>query len=239
MNQRDVKAAKNYDVSVLEGEGDNDYAKYMRTNALLSLQVTADKMQHRDEMLFQITHQSTELWLKLACYEIDESATRLDNERVADATALIDRATCCIGLLVDQLDILTHLTPWDFRQVRVALGNGSGFESPGWRRVQTVCSRLCASFDRLVSNRQIDLVKLYQLERNSEAFNLAEALVALDENISLWRTRHYKVAVRIIGHNTVGTKGTPVDKLTALLNHKFFPRLWDVRSTLFSDNDAY
>jgi tryptophan 2,3-dioxygenase len=236
---QNVQAAKNYDESVLGGNGENDYAKYMRTTALLSLQVAPSQMHHRDEMLFQIVHQSTELWLKLACYELEEAASRLDRGCACDAVALINRAACCIGLLIDQLGMLSHMTPWDFRQVRVALGNGSGFESPGWRLVQKVGERLCASFDRYTESEDIDLIRLYQEQRNSPAFNVAEALVDWDEKVSLWRARHYKVAVRTIGHGTVGTKGTPVDALTRILNHKFFPRLWDVRSSLFGSAGTY
>jgi tryptophan 2,3-dioxygenase len=239
MSVQSMKAAKNYDQSVLAGDGENDYAKYMRTTALLSLQVAPEQMHHRDEMLFQIVHQSTELWLKLACNELEESAARLDRKCAADATALIERAAYCIALLIDQLEMLSYMTPWDFRQVRVALGNGSGFESPGWRRVQKVGDRLSAAFDRFIADEGIDLVTLYKEQRNSPAFNLAEALVDWDEKVALWRARHYKVAVRTIGHKTVGTKGTPVDALTRLLNHKFFPRLWDVRSTLFDPEHAY
>jgi len=54
----------------------------------------------------------------------------------------------------------------------------------------------------------------------------------VDELVSLWRVRHYKVATRIIGTQAIGTQGTPVDTLTRLIEHKFFPRLWQVRSEL-------
>lgn len=235
MNVSGEKLERSYDQSVLAGEGDNDYAKYMRTTTLLSLQVTADRMIHRDEMLFQIIHQSTELWLKLTCFELDEAARWLTSGRVADTTALIHRAACCVGLLIQQLDILTHMTPWDFHQVRPALGNGSGFESPGWRQVQKVGDRLSEAFNTYIAEEDLDLIRLYREERNTPQFNLAEALVELDEKVALWRARHYKVAVRTIGHKTVGTKGTPVDKLTRLLDHKFFPSLWEVRSSLFNN----
>lgn len=105
---------KNYEESVLAGDGPNDYVKYMRTNALLSLQVPEEQRLHRDELLFQITHQSTELWLKLACNELDEATRRLACSGVSDATALVRRAQRCVELITDQLDILTHMTPWDF-----------------------------------------------------------------------------------------------------------------------------
>ncbi len=44
--------------------------------------------------------------------------------------------------------------------------------------------------------------------------------------------RHYKVTTRIIGHQVSGTQGTPVEMLTKLIAHKFFPELWEVRTHL-------
>lgn len=232
-------AVKNYDQSILCGEGQDDYAKYMRTDTLLNLQVRPENMHHRDELLFQIVHQSTELWLKLACSEMDEAGHNIATLQLGDACALLARAVTCIRLITSQLDMLAHMTPWDFRQVRPALGNGSGFESPGWRQIQKSGKALTAAFEAWRTDEKIALDRLYREYRNSTAFNLAEALIDLDEAIALWRTRHYKVAVRTIGHGTVGTKGTQVDKLTALLNQKMFPALWEVRSILFSDATQY
>ncbi|WP_433709817.1 hypothetical protein ACQP2U_25550 [Nocardia sp. CA-084685] len=75
---------KDYSQQILSGEGDNDYARYMRTDRLLDLQRRPDESVHRDELLFQIVHQSTELWLKLACAELCKAAEDIDN---ADRTA--------------------------------------------------------------------------------------------------------------------------------------------------------
>src|SRR3954452_24592359 len=61
---------------VLTGEGASDYERYLRTDALLSLQTAPEDWVHRDELLFQTVHQSSELWLKLATTEVAE-ATRL------------------------------------------------------------------------------------------------------------------------------------------------------------------
>ena len=57
------------------GAGASDYERYLRTDDLLALQKTPEEMVHRDELLFQTVHQSSELWLKLACFEV-ETATR-------------------------------------------------------------------------------------------------------------------------------------------------------------------
>ena len=59
---------------VLPGTAATDYERYLRTDELLSLQKTAAEVVHRDEHLFQAVHQSSELWLKLACLEL-EAAT--------------------------------------------------------------------------------------------------------------------------------------------------------------------
>ena len=61
---------------ILEGVGGNDYERYIRTDELLALQKGPDEWLHRDELLFTVTHQSSELWLKLAVSEIGEACCR-------------------------------------------------------------------------------------------------------------------------------------------------------------------
>ena len=46
---------------------------------------------------------------------------------------------------------------------------------------------------------------------HEELYQLAEALVELDESAQTWRIRHYRVVSRIIGDAVVGTQGTPVE----------------------------
>ena len=53
-------------VPVLPGPAASDYERYLRTDELLSLQKPPEERVHRDELLFQTVHQSSELWLKLA-----------------------------------------------------------------------------------------------------------------------------------------------------------------------------
>src|SRR3954454_3251371 len=61
---------------VLPGPGESDYERSLRTDELLSLQKGPGEWVHRDELLFQTVHQSSELWLKLATTEV-AGATRL------------------------------------------------------------------------------------------------------------------------------------------------------------------
>src|SRR6185437_9644868 len=73
---------------ILPGPGASDYERYLRTDELLALQKTPDEMVHRDERLFQTVHQSSELWLKLACFEIDEAIVLIGEGEIRRALRL-------------------------------------------------------------------------------------------------------------------------------------------------------
>src|SRR5262249_38754629 len=148
------------------------------------------------------------------------------------AVELLARASLAMVQITCQLEMLRHIAPSDFQVFRPALGNGSGFESPGWCSVRQQGERLNFAFMKLMGDQDIDLLTLYRGKQSAPLYRLAEAMVEWDERVSLWRARHYKVAVRTIGHSSIGTKGTPVDYLARLLNHKFFPELWKVRTDL-------
>ncbi|MDQ3403097.1 MAG: tryptophan 2,3-dioxygenase family protein [Actinomycetota bacterium] len=204
----------------------------MKTDVLLSLQRSPDEVIHRDELLFQTVHQSTELWLKLACAEVAEATAELGRGEVETATRLLGRAALGVLLVTDQLEMMRYLSPWDFQTIRTVLGHGSGADSPGWRSVQRRSRELERAFSALIAERGVDLVDLYRGSVDHPLVRLAEAMIEWDERVSVWRVRHYKMATRIIGHQVVGTQGTPVDVLAKLISHKFFPDLWRVRTDL-------
>ena len=72
---------------ILPGPGASDYERYLRTDELLALQKPPEEMVHRDERLFQTMHQSSELWLKLACFEIDEAIVLIGEGEIRRAPA--------------------------------------------------------------------------------------------------------------------------------------------------------
>ena len=72
---------------ILPGEGASDYERYLRTDELLALQKGPDEWVHRDELLFQTVHQSSELWLKHAWMEVEEATRLIEARDVAGGAA--------------------------------------------------------------------------------------------------------------------------------------------------------
>ncbi|WP_373420417.1 tryptophan 2,3-dioxygenase [Halobacillus sp. Marseille-P3879] len=63
-------------------------------------------------------------------------------------------------------------------------------------------------------------------------YQLAEKLVDIEDWLQQWRFRHMKTVERIIGHKT-GTGGSSgVGYLKKVLDHRFFPELWEVRTKI-------
>lgn len=220
---------------ILEGPGLSDYERYIRTEELLALQKGPDTWEHRDELLFTVVHQSSELWLKLAESEVREALRllALPEPRIVKAVSHLHRVRMCVKYTVEQLDMLEEMTPWDYQQVRLALGHGSGFDSPGFRAVRGLMATLGGELTRLREARGLSVLDLYvRHEEHDDLHALAEMLVTIDEAFIDWRDRHYRVVERTIGFDVIGTQGTPVEVLSGLRDRQFFPELWRARGAL-------
>ncbi|WP_173918440.1 tryptophan 2,3-dioxygenase [Halobacillus sp. Marseille-Q1614] len=69
-------------------------------------------------------------------------------------------------------------------------------------------------------------------EKYWDLYQLAEKLVDIEDWLQQWRFRHMKTVERIIGHK-MGTGGSSgVGYLKKVLDHRFFPELWDVRTKI-------
>jgi tryptophan 2,3-dioxygenase len=225
--------AEDYSQPILEGAAASDYERYLNTEGLLALQKDETAWVHRDELLFQVTHQSSELWLKLCWNDAAEAARLVEEGDLSGALRLLDRSTLCLRLVIAQLDMLERMSPWEYQEIRKVLGHGSGFDSPGWRELRHVLPRLGQAFHGVRRSLGLSLADVYVKGREHEdLYRLAEALIELDEAAQHWRMRHYQVVARVIGDKVVGTQGTPVELLGRLIATTSFPELWEVRNEL-------
>ena len=155
------------------------------------------------------------------------------------AARLLRRALLCLRQVIEALDMLDLLDPWDYHMVRTALGHGSGFDSPGFRNLARVTPALGSAFDRALQRTGVPLTEIYRRRADFEQLHqLAEVLTDLDERLRLWRFRHYSVVARAIGEESIGIAGTPVQVLGKLITQRQLPKLWEVRDRLVELFDA-
>jgi tryptophan 2,3-dioxygenase len=76
-------------------------------------------------------------------------------------------------------------------------------------------------------------LRIYQeLAPEHELHRFAEALVDLADRFKVWRCRHFVSVERLIGSKP-GTGGSSgIGWLRSILEHNFFPELWEIRARL-------
>jgi tryptophan 2,3-dioxygenase len=214
------------------GTGDvTDYEAYMGTAALLSLQKPEDGMVHHDELMFQVVHQTFELWCKLVLFELKTVGALLDEDRLVEAYPLLQRATEAIRINTQAMHVLETMTPWDFHVIRAALGQGSGAESPGFRQVQQKAPALWPKVEALLRRRKTDLLSVYSAPRSHpDVLRLLEHLTDFDMFFHVWRLNHLAMVKRVIGRDVKSLKGYAVHQLETDVNAVLWPALWKVRN---------
>ncbi|HWG91659.1 MAG TPA: tryptophan 2,3-dioxygenase family protein [Candidatus Thermoplasmatota archaeon] len=221
------------DAPKLSGQGATDYERYLKVPELLSLQKPAESLAHHDELLFQVEHQTAELWFKLVIFEMDEAIRHMSEDRPLEAATLLERATRAIRVTAEQVLILSTMAPRDYHTIRLALGRGSGAESPGFRGILTNAPKLWAPFKDLLGKRGVTLFDVYRDHRSHyDVFLLAEALTNFDMYFQLWRQNHVTFIKRVIGRDVRSLQGYSVHDLEKVVQMQLFPDLWTVRNEL-------
>lgn len=223
---------------VLEGRGRTDYERYIRTEELLALPKTPDQLINPEERLFQITHQTAELWLSQVDYEIGRVIRSIEGDLVGAAAHLLDRCTAILNLLRDQIEILESMAPADYHVIRVSsLGRGSGQESPGFMALLDVGDRVRPLLDQLLERRGVSpLDVLRSPAAHEELHRLVQALLDYDAAFMKWRYTHLRLALRVIGARVRSLKGVPVTQLEGGTREPLFPKLWDAISDLTEEH---
>lgn len=218
---------------ILPGTAASDYERYLRTDELLALQKPPEQMLHQDELTFQVVHQSSELLLKGAAWELERALGHLEQGDFANCSRLIRRANMEIEYPLSLLHVLETITPYDYHLIRAGLGHGSGLDSPGFLALLHIGPPLGRAFDEQLRGAGISVDEMYS--RHEEFFGLhdvAEHLLDFDERVQIFRFHHLKLAQRIIGGGVVGTMGTPVEVLHQRQEHVFYKELWDARNAI-------
>src|SRR5712691_6711031 len=218
---------------ILPGKGASDYERYLRTDELLALQKQREELLHQDELTFQVVHQSSELLMKGAAFELERAHDLIVESDFANAGRLLRRANQMLEFPISLLHVLETITPYDYHLIRAGLGHGSGLDSPGFLALLHIGPRLGEAFHEELRKANVTVDDVYR--RHEELFglhDLAERLLDFDERVHLFRFHHLKLAQRIIGGGVVGTMGTPVEVLHQRMEHLFYQELWEVRNRI-------
>jgi tryptophan 2,3-dioxygenase len=217
----------------LPGAGSTDYERYMRTGELLALQKPEGERVHHDELMFQVVHQSFELWCKLVLFELKAVGQLVAQDRLVEAYPLLQRCSEAIRINTSALHILETMTPWDFHVIRAALGQGSGAESPGFRQVQQQAPALWPKVEALLKRRGTTLLQVYtEPTRHPEVLRLLEHMTDLDMFFHVWRLNHLAMVKRVIGRDVKSLKGYAVHQLEGDVQGMLWPDLWAVRNAV-------
>lgn len=220
--------------AIMGGEGTLDYEFYLNTKALLSCQTKFEDLCNADELQFQVVHQVEELWMKLIAYTLLDIDDYLQQENTNRVLTLFRRVHTAERLMIQQIALLEIMSPKEYQEIRLRLGNGSGQESPGFRVLLKMYQPLWNSFQQhYLDKHALTLTKIYDTEyTHSDAYVVAEALAEYDELFQKFRYEHMQLIHRTIGFHSKSLKGRPVEILEEGMRQKFFPELWDIRSQM-------
>lgn len=208
-----------------------DYGVYLNVDRLLACQKPLAEMANADELQFQIVHQVEELWMKLIAYTLVDVIDYIEKENTHRVVTLMGRVHRLMRMMTAQLDLLETMSPKEYQQIRLQLGNGSGQESPGFQLLLRMPMDLWDAFKaHYLDGRGLTVRDVYDEKySHDDSYVVAEALIEFDELFQKFRANHLYLIHRSIGLGSKSLKGRPVELLAAGGRHRFFPELWDVR----------
>lgn len=220
------------------GTGDLDYERYLRTVDLLRLQTPHEELVAPEELMFQVVHQTQELWLKLAAHEAASVVEAMDGDDLWAASEALARLGRIFTSLQHSMQVLETLTPDAYQVIRRSLGNGSGQESPGFNAIRLAGEALGAALDRLLERRQVALTAIYTPE-NGDLKRVCEQLLDFDEGYQNWLVLHYQLVRRTIGvaKHIRALDGIPTQVLVARMTQPLIPKLWELRHEMTASWD--
>lgn len=222
------------DAPTLPGEGATDYERYLNIPMLLRAQKPKASLAHRDEYLFQITHQTAELWFHQVLWDFEEILRLIEADRVLEAARLVRRDVEIIKITTQQVHVLQTMIVWDYHVIRLALGRGSGQESPGFNGILREAPKLEVAYLALLKRRGVDAYKVAtEYREHFDLLELADALVDFDMTFHLWRQHHLAFVKRMIGPGQRSVKGYSVEALEKhILGQFFFLELLAIRDDM-------
>ena len=110
------------------------YGDYLQLDAILSAQ--HPRSPDRNEMLFIVQHQTSELWMKLMLHELRAAVAHVAADDLSTAFKMLARVSKIMEQLVHAWDVLATMTPPEYSAIRPYLASSSGFQSYQYRCIE-------------------------------------------------------------------------------------------------------
>jgi len=110
------------------------YGDYLSLGTVLNAQHPLSP--DHNEMLFIIQHQTSELWMKLALYELRAALDAVHRDELPPAFKMLARVSRIMEQLVQAWNVLATMTPSEYTSMRPYLGSSSGFQSYQYRQIE-------------------------------------------------------------------------------------------------------
>ncbi|MGW4032463.1 tryptophan 2,3-dioxygenase family protein [Streptomyces sp. NPDC004838] len=127
----------------LDFAGTTPYEDYVQADVLTHLQRPLSD--DPGEMVFLVTTQVMELWFTVIVHEWETATGALREDRVPVAMDALKRSVRELEALNASWKPLAQLTPMQFNSYRSSLGEGSGFQSAMYRRMEFLLGEKSAS----------------------------------------------------------------------------------------------
>ncbi|WP_446038615.1 tryptophan 2,3-dioxygenase [Streptomyces sp. SID1121] len=131
------------DTPHLDFAGTTPYEDYVQADVLTHLQHPLSD--DPGEMVFLVTTQVMELWFTVIVHEWETASRALREDRIQVAVDALKRSVRELEALNASWKPLGQLTPAQFNSYRSALGEGSGFQSAMYRRMEFLLGDKSAS----------------------------------------------------------------------------------------------
>jgi tryptophan 2,3-dioxygenase len=118
----------------LDFSGSMSYGDYLSLGTVLNAQHPLSP--DHNEMLFIIQHQTSELWMKLALYELRAALHAVHRDELPPAFKMLARVSRIMEQLVQAWSVLATMTPSEYTAMRPYLGSSSGFQSYQYRQIE-------------------------------------------------------------------------------------------------------
>ncbi len=163
------------------------YADYLMLDNILSAQNL--RTDAHDEMLFIVQHQTSELWMRLAIFELKAAYQAIKEDRLQECFKVLSRVARIFEQLNSAWDVLRTMTPSDYSTFRDQLGSSSGFQSYQYRAVEF-----------LVGNKNGAMLKPHEHkpEQHQMLTELYEMPSLYDETLKLLARRGLKIPARVL-----------------------------------------